>query len=118
MQEESALGRAMAMVRELRIRCPWDRIQTRETLRPYLVEEVHELDQALGSGDPAAIRDEVADLLLHVAWQLVLAEECGEFTPDDAAGDVELKMKRRHPHLFELGRQESWEKLKQSEERI
>ncbi len=74
MQENSALGRSMAMVRDLRIRCAWDRVQTRDTLRPYLVEEVHELDQALGSGDPAAIRNEVADLLLHLAWQLVLAE--------------------------------------------
>ena len=46
MQENSALGRAVAMVRDLRIRCSWDRVQTRETLRPYLIEEVHELDRA------------------------------------------------------------------------
>lgn len=115
MQEKSALGRAMAMVRELRIRCPWDRIQTRETLRPYLVEEIHELDRALGLSEPAVIRDEVADLLLHLAWQLVLAKELGEFTPEDAAGDLEAKMKRRHPHLFELGPKEAWEVLKRRE---
>jgi nucleoside triphosphate diphosphatase len=117
MQQNSALGRAIAMVRELRIRCNWDQIQTRETLRPYLVEEVHELDQALGSGDPLAIRDELADLLLHLAWQLVIAEDLGEFTPDDAASDLEAKMKRRHPHLFELGQQETWEVLKRKESR-
>jgi MazG family protein len=105
----------MAMVRELRIRCPWDRIQTRETLRPYLVEEVHELDQALGLADPTAIRDEVADLLLHLAWQLVLAEEKAEFTADDAATDLETKMKRRHPQLFDLGPQAGWEALKRKE---
>src|ERR1041384_5610226 len=87
MQEKSALGRAMAMVRDLRERCPWDREQTRETLRPYLVEEAHELDQAIASGDPAAIRDEVADLLLHLAWQLVLAEELGQVTTAARAGD-------------------------------
>ena len=115
MQDKSALGRAMAMVRELRIRCAWDRVQTRETLRPYLVEEIHELDRALGLGEPRAIRDEVADLLLHLAWQLVLAEELAEFTPDDAAGDLEAKMKRRHPHLFDLGPQEEWEVLKRRE---
>lgn len=115
MQEKSALGRAMAMVRDLRERCPWDRVQTRETLRPYLVEEVHELDQAIGSGDPVTIRHEVADLLLHLAWQLVLAEDAGEFTADDAAGDLEQKMRRRHPHLFDLGPKESWEILKRRE---
>ena len=115
MQENSALGRAMAMVRDLRKRCSWDRVQTRETLRPYLIEEVHELAQAIGSGNPAAIRNEVADLLLHLAWQLVLAEEASEFTADDSADDLETKMKRRHPHLFELGPREKWETLKRQE---
>ncbi|HEU5218338.1 MAG TPA: nucleoside triphosphate pyrophosphohydrolase [Gemmatimonadales bacterium] len=115
MQENSALGRAMAMVRDLRKRCSWDRIQTRETLRPYLIEEVHELDYAIGSGNPAAIRNEVADLLLHLAWQLVLAEEASEFTAEDTAGDLEAKMKRRHPHLFDLGPREKWETLKRQE---
>src|ERR1044071_2354547 len=115
MQEKSALGRAMAMVRDLRERCPWDRVQTRETLRPYLIEEVHELDHALAGADPAAIRNEVADLLLHLAWQLVLAEELGEFTADEAARDLEAKMKRRHPHLFDLGPKEEWERLKRAE---
>jgi MazG family protein len=115
MQENSALERAMAMVRDLRARCAWDRVQTRATLRPYLVEEVHELDHAIAEDDPAAIRREVADLLLHLAWQLVLAEELGEFTPDDAAGDLERKMKRRHPHLYGLGDAEPWEVLKARE---
>lgn len=115
MQENSALGRAVAMVRDLRIRCSWDRVQTRETLRPYLIEEVHELDRALAKGEPAAIRHEVADLLLHLAWQLVLAEEQGEFTADEVATDLETKMKRRHPHLFDLGPKEQWEMLKRRE---
>lgn len=117
MQETSALGRAMAMVRDLRARCPWDQGQTRETLRPYLIEEVHELAHAIGEGQPAAIRAEVSDLLLHLAWQLVLAEEKGEFSADDAAADLERKMKRRHPHLFELGPREPWEKLKRDQRR-
>ena len=115
MQEKSALERAMAMVRDLRERCSWDRVQTRATLRPYLVEEVHELDQAISHDDPNAIRREVSDLLLHLAWQLVLAEELGEFTAADAATDLERKMKRRHPHLFELGPKEPWEILKRKE---
>ncbi len=115
MQENTALARAMAMVSDLRERCPWDRVQTRDTLRPYLVEEVLELDHALGDGDPVAIRDEVADLLLHLAWQLVLAEELDEFTAEDVASDLEEKMRRRHPHLFDLGPRVPWEELKRRE---
>lgn len=105
----------MEMVRDLRVRCPWDRAQTRETLRPYLVEEVLEVDQALGAGDPALLRDEMGDFLLHLAWQLVLAEELGEFTSDDVANDLVSKMQRRHPHLFDLGPAEPWEQLKRKE---
>jgi uncharacterized protein YabN with tetrapyrrole methylase and pyrophosphatase domain len=115
MQENSALGRAMETVRDLRVRCPWDRAQTRETLRPYLVEEVLEVDQALGDGDPARLRDEMGDFLLHLAWQLVLAEELGEFTADEVADGLVTKMQRRHPHLFDLGPAEPWERLKRRE---
>jgi ATP diphosphatase len=115
MQDESGLSRAVAMVADLRVRCDWDRIQTRETLRPYLLEEAHELAAALGSGDPAAIREEVADLMLHLAWQLVLGLETGEFTPDQVADDLVAKMRRRHPHLFDLGPREQWESLKSRE---
>ncbi|HRP07302.1 MAG TPA: nucleoside triphosphate pyrophosphohydrolase [Gemmatimonadales bacterium] len=111
MQGDSALDRAVAMVADLRVRCDWDRIQTRRSLRPYLIEEAHELAAALGEDDPAAIREEVADLMLHLAWQLVLGLETGEFTPDQVAA----KMRRRHPHLFELGERERWETLKRRE---
>lgn len=115
MQDESALGRAIAMVADLRARCSWDRIQTRETLRPYLLEEVHELDAALAAGDTGAIRDEVGDLMLHLAWQLVLGAELQEFTADEIANDLVAKMRRRHPHLFDLGPAESWANLKARE---
>lgn len=115
MQDNSALGRAMALVRDLRVRCPWDRAQTRESLRPYLLEETHELDHALGGGDPALMRDELGDVLLNIAYQLVIAEERGEFTAGDVADRLERKMQRRHPHLFELGPPEPWEQLKRRE---
>jgi nucleoside triphosphate diphosphatase len=117
MQDNSALGRAMTMVRDLRNRCAWDRAQTRETLRPYLVEEVLELDHALGEGQAGEIRAELGDLLLHLAFQLVIAEELGEFTGDEVAGELEKKMRRRHPHLFELGDAEPWEDIKRRERR-
>jgi nucleoside triphosphate diphosphatase len=115
MQDNSALGRALATVRDLRKRCPWDRAQIRETLRPYLVEEALELDHALGEGDVAQIRGEVNDLLLHLAFQLVIAEERREFTADQVADELEAKMRRRHPHLFDIGKAEPWENIKRRE---
>ena len=105
------------MVRDLRRRCPWDRAQTRESLRPYLVEEVLELDHALGEGEVGPIRDELSDLLLHLAFQLVIGEERGDFSAADVAGGLERKMRRRHPHLFELGDAEPWERIKRKERR-
>ncbi len=105
----------MAVVRDLRVRCEWDRAQTRDTLRPYLVEEVLELDHAIGTAEPAAIREEVGDFLLHLAWQVVLAEELGEFTADELARATEAKMQRRHPHLFDLGPRGAWEEVKRRE---
>jgi MazG family protein len=117
MQDNSALGRAMATVRDLRERCAWDKAQTRETLRPYLVEEVLELDHALGEGHAGQIRGEVSDLLLHLAFQLVIAEELAEFSPDDVADELEAKMRRRHPHLFDLGDPKPWEQIKRQERR-
>jgi MazG family protein len=107
----------MAMVRDLRNRCPWDRAQTRETLRPYLVEEVLELDHALSEGDLSIIRGELSDLLLHLAFQLVIAEERQEFSSEDIATELETKMRRRHPHLFDLGAAEPWERIKRRERR-
>jgi len=115
MQDNSALGLAMALVADLRKRCPWDRVQTRETLRPYLVEEALELDDALARGLGEEIRHELADLLLNVAFQLVLAEESGEFTAADVAQTLERKLQRRHPHLFDGGPKESWEVIKYRE---
>jgi ATP diphosphatase len=117
MQDSSAFGRALAVVRDLRRRCPWDRAQTRETLRPYLVEEALELDHAIGEGEPGAIRGEVSDLLLHLAFQVVIAEERKEFTADEVADHLEWKMRRRHPHLFDLGEPEPWERIKRRERR-
>jgi MazG family protein len=107
----------MALVRDLRVRCPWDAAQTPGTLRPYLVEEVHELDQAIAEEDPAAIRDELGDVLLNIAFQLVIAEERRQFTADDVGLHLEQKMQRRHPHLFDLGPPATWAQLKRRERR-
>ena len=113
MPGDTALARALALVRDLRARCPWDRAQTRATLRPYLVEEALELDHALKQGDAARLRDELGDLLLHLAFQLVIGEERGEFDAETVTRGLEEKMRRRHPHLFGLGdKPQSWERGK------
>jgi MazG family protein len=115
---DAALARALALVRDLRARCPWDRVQTRETLRPYLVEEVLELDQALRGGTPAELRDELGDLLLHVAFQIVIGEERRELDAEAVTRALEEKMWRRHPQLFahaDRADHETWERTKQRE---
>src|SRR3989442_1153093 len=104
MQGDSALGRALGLVRELRQRCPWDRAQSPQTLRPYLVEEALELDQAIQTDDPEAMRDELGDLLLHLAFQIVIAEERSQFNAEVVTRTLEEKMWRRIPKLFGEGR--------------
>jgi ATP diphosphatase len=113
-----ALSRALALVRDLRARCPWDHAQTRETLRPYLVEEALELDHALKDGEPAELRDELGDLLLHLAFQIVIGEERREFDAATVTRALEEKMWRRHPHLFGDAKtpdHEGWERIKKQE---
>src|SRR3989442_1267860 len=115
---DSALARALALVRDLRARCPWDHTQTRATLRPYLVEEALELDQALRSDDPVALRDELGDLLLQLAFQIVIGEERGEFDAESVTHALEAKMWRRHPQLFgdsATPDHEGWEHVKRKE---
>ena len=96
-----ALDRALDLVRFLRAGCPWDAAQTPESLTPYLIEEVLELSEAIlsGAGDEA-IRSEIGDLLLNVAFQIVVAEERGAFTAEAVVVELEEKMRRRHPHLY------------------
>ncbi|MGH7548398.1 MAG: nucleoside triphosphate pyrophosphohydrolase [Gemmatimonadales bacterium] len=118
MQSDSSLARALALVRDLRARCPWDRAQTRQTLRPYLVEEVLELDQALRHDDVAALRDELGDLLLHLAFQIVIGEEQQQLDAESVTRALEEKMWRRHPKLFANATHpdhEGWERVKRRE---
>jgi tetrapyrrole methylase family protein/MazG family protein len=80
--------------------CPWDREQTRETLRPFLVEETYEVLDALDAGDPAHIREELGDLLFQVVFHAEIACERGEFSMADLLEALITKMTRRHPHVF------------------
>ncbi|MCC7194860.1 MAG: nucleoside triphosphate pyrophosphohydrolase [Gemmatimonadaceae bacterium] len=120
----AALDDALRIMRDLRTRDPWDRAQTHESLRPYLNEEAHELDDALRNGDDAAIVGELGDVLLQVLFHSVIAEERGAFDAGHVAGSLVSKMKARHPWLYgadsepsgpgvaEASRREPWEKMK------
>ena len=80
--------------------CPWDREQTHDSLRTYLVEETYEVLDALDSGDPRKFADELGDLLLQVVFHAELAAEAGTFDIADVIEQIHTKMVRRHPHVF------------------
>ncbi len=109
------LDRGLAVVRFLRANCPWDAKQTSESLVRHLLEEAHEVADAVHSGDDRALEGELGDLLLNLAFQVVVAEEADRFTADSVARRLEEKMRRRHPHLYGDGPREDWETLKARE---
>ena len=112
MQDKTTLEDALAVMRDLRARCEWDAVQTHASLRPYLLEEAHELDDALRAGADAQIREELADVLLQVLFHSVIAEERGAFDANGVAAALVAKMRARHPHLYGDGAREPWERMK------
>lgn len=80
--------------------CPWDREQTHESLRKFLIEEAYETLDAMDSGDPRQFAGELGDLLLQVIFHSILAEKAGRFTISDVIESIHSKMVRRHPHVF------------------
>jgi nucleoside triphosphate diphosphatase len=112
MQEKAGLAETLELMKDLRRRCEWDAAQTHESLRPYLIEEAYEVDDAIRAGDDAMLRAELGDLLLQVLFHSVVAEERGAFDFGDVAEGFLAKMKSRHPHLYEGGARQSWEGMK------
>ena len=109
------LDRGLALVRFLRANCPWDAKQTSESLVRHLLEEAHEVADAVHSGEDGELEGELGDLLLNLAFQVVVAEEADRFTADSVTRRLEEKMRRRHPHLYGDGPREDWETLKARE---
>jgi XTP/dITP diphosphohydrolase len=89
-----------AVVRLLRARCPWKAAQTHASLVRHLLEEAHEAVEAIETGTPADLREELGDLLLQVFLHTAIAEQAGAFTLDDVAREVTAKMVRRNPHVL------------------
>ena len=117
-----AFGEMLDVLDTLRVKCPWDRKQTNESLRPNTIEEVYELVDALMAEDNANICKELGDVLLHVAFYSKIGEEKGEFDIVDVCDRLVAKLKYRHPHIYgdvkaDTADQvvENWEKLKLKE---
>ena len=106
--------------------CPWDRKQTHETLKPYLLEETYEVLETIDQGDRAKLREELGDVLLQVIFHSQIAAESSTFTVNDVLDTLAEKLIRRHPHVFGPGNQadsvtngeqvlHQWEQIKRAE---
>ena len=102
--------------------CEWDRKQTHQSLVPYLLEETHEVIEAIEKGDMNSLKEELGDLMLHVLFQAKLAETEGHFNISDSLKDISEKLIRRHPQVFNDGKSSSdnnlsWEQAKKKEKK-
>ena len=100
LEKIEALGRIIDTLDVLRVKCPWDKKQTNESLRPNTIEEVYELCDALINNDTFNIKKELGDVLLHVLFYAKIAEEQGRFDIADVADALNKKLIFRHPHVF------------------
>lgn len=121
-EQMKAFGRFLDVLDELREKCPWDRKQTNESLRPNTIEEVYELSDALIKNDKKEVCKELGDVLLHIAFYSKIASEKNEFDIKDVCDQLCEKLIFRHPHVFgdekaETAGQvsENWEQLKLKE---
>ena len=95
-----AYERLSEIVEILRQECPWDKVQTRESLRPCMIEEAYEVCDAIDNDDTANLREELGDVMLQVIFHSMIAEEEDAFSAVDVINDECEKMIRRHPHVF------------------
>ena len=114
----------LAVMRELREKCPWDQQQTPQSLTKYAIEEAYEVEAAIREGNTDEIRDELGDLLLQVVFQAQMFSEQGAFNFDDVVQAITAKLIRRHPHVFQAGQFSQlssadvavlWKQIKQQE---
>ena len=113
-----ALAELIAVVARLRDPeggCPWDLTQTHASLVPYVLEEAHEVADAIRSGDDQHLAEELGDLLLQVVLHAQIASEAGSFDLAQIAAGISAKLVRRHPHVFGGGELASWEEIKAAE---
>jgi tetrapyrrole methylase family protein/MazG family protein len=120
MDQVQRLQKLMAQLRSKK-GCPWDRKQTHHSLKPYLIEEAHEVLEAIDGKNPDHLREELGDLLLQVVFHAQLADEKGLFDFKDVAQTINEKLVRRHPHVFGKSSRKmesilkKWEEIKSQE---
>ncbi len=112
------IDRLRTIVTELREKCPWDKVQTKESLRHLTIEETYELADSILQNDYEGMKGELGDLLLHVVFYARLAEEQGIFSLDDVLDTVNEKLVRRHPHVYGDVSVENAEQVKENWEQI
>lgn len=120
----SRLIEIMEALRQPETGCPWDIVQTFETIKPYTIEEAYEVADAIERKDTDDLCDELGDLLLQVVFHARIAEEMGEFAFGDVVHAVTSKMIRRHPHVFAVSSADTpetvklqWDQIKAEEKR-
>jgi ATP diphosphatase len=120
----SRLIEIMSALRNPESGCPWDVVQTFETIKPYTIEEAYEVSDAIERKDMDDLCEELGDLLLQVVFHARMAEEAGEFAFGDVVEAITTKMIRRHPHIFARSDADTpdavkkqWDEIKQAEKR-
>jgi XTP/dITP diphosphohydrolase len=120
----SELVAVVARLRDPQTGCPWDREQTHTSLVPYVIEEAHEVADAIRHGDDGHLEEELGDLLLQVVLHAQIAQEQGRFDLDSISRTISSKLVRRHPHVFAGGEakdvaavKQNWEAIKAEEQR-
>jgi MazG family protein len=121
-QVQEEFGRLVAIMDELREKCPWDQKQTIESLRSLTIEETYELADAITRADWKGIPEELGDLLLHIVFYARIGKEKGQFTLEEVIQKICEKLIHRHPHIYghvkvrdEEDVKKNWEKLKMKE---
>lgn len=129
-QKEGLAGSAIERLEQIMVTlrgdsgCPWDKEQTHQSLRRYLIEECYEVIEAIDDGDMNNLQEELGDLLLQVVFHARLAEESGNFNLNDVVCGISTKMVRRHPHVFNHVKVKNsnevlvnWEEIKEKEKK-
>ncbi len=117
-EQKEAFGRLLDVLDELRVKCPWDRKQTNESLRPNTIEEVYELCDALMKSDNKNICKELGDVLLHVVFYAKIGSESGAFDIKDVCDKLCDKLIFRHPHVFGEVQADTAEKVSENWEQL
>jgi tetrapyrrole methylase family protein/MazG family protein len=112
------------IMKKLREKCPWDKMQTPESLRKYIIEETYEVVETIDQKKWSALCEELGDLLLQIVFQSVIAEEKSRFDISDVLTNINQKLIKRHPHVFDAKRvisakevENNWENIKANSEK-